>query len=1704
MSLLPLQLNLPMQQLRKYLRLYLSSSEQSVDDWSSAETGTVKIGDVYTLFKPARLFADNEDMSELQVDGVAVVFREDAGFPMNYFIDENTFEMSFMEGTLSQKASEAREQGLSFYCFHSTLARPLSTEAGTAIGGMHKWGGSGDRLKAPHGLPEPLYFFLTSLGLAVEPTLAREALPINEFVLSLWNPRELSATSRAPNASEFFVPVDAAGQPVYDGFAAGSPVVSEPEAVEVQSAVDYGAMSFSALLDDLSTVPGAADTGNGGNGAPAAEPVNSAPPAETTEQSSLSALLEKVSGVSSQIPPTAPSVSPNAESEDEDESLDLSKLENALKDLVTNQSQPVKAVPPEVVKPAESKPVRKGQLGPQFEDSEGAWEMLKAKPKDEFTEGSPSTPLPFALNVQAAEAGPELTDELDFSAALAAELNQEVNLSLPGAEEEKASVTKGMEPWPSDFAAALKADLAAEEPPAAAPATKGMEPWPSDFAAALKAELAADAPAEKPAAAPGATKGMEPWPSDFAAALKAELSAPESSLSFEQAAQNASSTAGKESAAQGMEPWPSDFAAALAAELSSEINLGAGPAEAAPPASEQAPAVSQPAAASAAAPGTVAPSPVGGGTFAGGLDSLLTASAPSKPSEAISAFEAKKGDIKAPIKKDDKLAAKPASKLDAMVTKQGLSQTNSKLLGGAAGGGLLAGAKAEAQKPGALGKPTAKPESKLSRLSQPLEGQQDPIENAAEATEAVNAAPAEEVSAPTASAPAPAQAPNLTPGFFAASALASELDDSNSAAESDSPPAAHAAASGAAVGEIPSFLLSNNSMSFAAADTSSEAPDIPSFLLPQSTEAVPSGAVPSGAVPAVPSGVVPSGAVPSGAVSSAAVPGESVHNPQDSIETPAFIPETSLAAETAADVYSEASVAGVDAVEVSPEALGELSMGAAAGEFIGETTAPTTPELGANFAEQLVSELGFNDALNQAPASDDQPSSISLEPPQAIEQQSAEPVILNPADTYEDLPAIPAVDYSEVDSDSAIVSPTPQESSLPAAPLGESSQNASMKVPPAKPGKLDFSKSRMFGSGKQKKAGKTTSEEKKVQLSDLLAQKDMAVSNVETPLNAQSAFEPPIEMVQQEPASMEMAASEISQESLTPDVQEQSPVSDAFVEAEASFEAPEASEVFAVQPEIALGQNVQAQMEATNDFAQEQENSDSETGNPQDVFASPETAPVSEAVPAQSDPVSAQADLAAAPAAVTPPAVPAATPHLEKKSADEEEDDESRPQKKLSLQATLSKLEDQSQRAQIRLAEFKESHELACSDDAKNIKVQSDEFEKSINATLLVARESIRNKFQSLVDEASQRLKGLIADGQAQIQGSLPQAHADLDVIAAEANIELVDSLLEEAYTNFNKIYQNRFSSIESDLQGSLNLVLGEELASLKNWREGELKTFTNSFEQIVSRVEQHRIASLSALESCVHSLQEELKRLQEIDLGRLALLNSELGETLEQSCKLAEMRLTRDCDIALAEKIMPLLAEWKSNLGITARNLRIEIEEYLESHSETSLSEFEPVLALGKEAVTLIVSNVSELQENIEGPEKESLESKYQELSTFFEEKISSLGFYFDEQKQKKQDGVTNNESNNAQKIDKIGDTSLGKISDASSNAQSELFKQADNFVDSYDKRAEDICIASIAEMNNDLELARNLRRESLRRLQDRLSKLSSTVQAVQAQLIQ
>jgi hypothetical protein len=180
------------------------------------------------------------------------------------------------------------------------------------------------------------------------------------------------------------------------------------------------------------------------------------------------------------------------------------------------------------------------------------------------------------------------------------------------------------------------------------------------------------------------------------------------------------------------------------------------------------------------------------------------------------------------------------------------------------------------------------------------------------------------------------------------------------------------------------------------------------------------------------------------------------------------------------------------------------------------------------------------------------------------------------------------------------------------------------------------------------------------------------------------------------------------------------------------------------------------------------------------------------------------------------------------------------------------------------------------------------------------------------------------------------------------------------------------------------------------------------------------------------------------------------------------------------------------------------EVQSELEGHCESSLADFEPVLALGKEAVTLIVSNVGELRDKIENTEKQGLEKKLSLLTKHFDKKLDELTEFLKKQKQKENTGAASQEAESVQKVDKLGESCLAHIIETSVSTEHELSKQQEFALTSWEARADDICAAAMAEMSADVEVVRNHRRESVRRLQEKLNKISGIVKAAKDQLIQ
>ena len=189
------------QRFRKSLALCPPKGQVSPGDWGSEQAEQAQRGDLLFIFKP---FSNPADLDEtIDLDGVAFVFREDAGCAMSYYMDDKTFEMGFLEGVLSAKAQEAADAGSCFAYCAAHLIKPADEESMKRLANMHKWG-TGQRHAAKDGLPDPLYYYLTTLSIAVDPTLSNSPVSLAELFVSLVNPDSLPAFSKSPPLGNSF------------------------------------------------------------------------------------------------------------------------------------------------------------------------------------------------------------------------------------------------------------------------------------------------------------------------------------------------------------------------------------------------------------------------------------------------------------------------------------------------------------------------------------------------------------------------------------------------------------------------------------------------------------------------------------------------------------------------------------------------------------------------------------------------------------------------------------------------------------------------------------------------------------------------------------------------------------------------------------------------------------------------------------------------------------------------------------------------------------------------------------------------------------------------------------------------------------------------------------------------------------------------------------------------------------------------------------------------------------------------------------------------------------------------------------------------------------------------------------------------------------------------------------------------------------
>ncbi len=1623
------KLNLPLSSLKEHMCVYLPDGRESADDWASAETGRVKIGEIYTIFQPARVFAEGEDMSELRIAGLAIVFREDAGFPMTYFLEDNNFEMSFLEGVLSSKASEAREQNMAFYCLRSKLVKPLSKDTSAALNIMHKLGGAGERHKANQGLPDPLYQFFTAFGANLDASLAHEPLPIPEAVLALWNPSALPPKSKAPKLAEYFVLPKVALEPAPAPAPAGN-----------------GGMSLSSLLGDdwLGGSTSSTEASGSNNlleklasslpGTPADKPASTTGPSLSELISPLSSAAEKPAEKTAEK--TAPSLSDLLGPSLTPPAAKAASLE----DLLT-APKPAAPTPDPFATPAStpaSAPSLSDLLSPSSSPADAATPVEPATPalsrNDSLSDASPKSPLSSAKDLFSDAAQPSSVPG-DAFANLFAE-NAPAAAAPPPAVAAPAGTETTAAAKPASLADLFKSSSSTEKKEEAATSsatTTPSSPSLSDLLSGVGSSKSDSSPGQ-PAPAPASTPSL----SDLISG----------------------------SAGNAANPTDPALASSAGNSLSSLVS-GVAPAQ---PAASASPSLSE--LISGKSNNVPAELPKVTPSLSDLLSGTPTTSTPPStptpaPGASLSDLLSGKSEPSAPTPSSAGAGAGPSlSDLIAGNSAPSTAQTNN----------LASPSLSELQSPSPLGSST--PNAADFGLPPP-----NPV-----------VAPP---SAPKASKPFVATTFNdhddawnmlkskpkdVVPGLETADELMRQAQDEV---------VKKAQGTEAQLGNKPVPLSAEAGLDPLEDLRSALAEEIASSLaLNLGDEVAESPNEAAGPMP---------------------------------IQAKADDEVADLRSALAEEIAASLSLNLGDDIEEVPIA--------ARSEQIVEAKKPSAmDELAAftSLGKELASSAAANDSPGVEPAKRHNDGLIDMETllaesllpsPRTVAKESL-PAESKLSDLSEQLQSLAAeapvsAPAAEAPLFEAPVAEIPAEAPAAEAPVAEvpAAEAPAAEIPVA-----GIPAAEIPAAGIP--AAEAPAEEAPAAEAPAAGIPAAGIPAAEAPAAEAPAAEAPA--AEAPAAEAPAAGAPVAEAPAAEAPAAGAPVAEAPAAEAPAAEAPAAEAPAAEAPaaEAPAAEAPAAEAPAAEAPAAEAPAAEAPAAEAPAAKVPAAEVPVAEA-PVAEAPVS-EVPVAEAPVAEAPVSHADASDDKSQKKAiiavssstsavlaavtsDALEDGpRGAGQKKLSLQATLAKLEEQSGKALVRLQEFKRAHEADCLADQKLVKDQKEQYERDAQEALLAVHERIIESMKALVTQGKVALKEFVGGAEAQISERLPAALAELEKIASESDISNVAAELETASNAFLELCRERLQSLDEEQAKKMSDISGGAAANLKDWRNTQLKSFNEAFEQILQRVEQHRIASLSALESCVHSLSEELARMKELDLRRLDLLNSELRETLEESCNLAEMQLTRHCDMALAEQILPLLADLKSGLALKTREIRLAIADELERNSQASLADFEPVLVLGKEAVILIGSNVLELKEGIVDNDRKELDFKVDDLDKYLDSQIESLNVHFSEVRKQLSAGANTQEAAYNKRLKQLSDGCKKKLTEVRRTTQADIEKQNDNALATWSSKVEELSVHQTSDFGVEIEAIKNHRRESLRKLQEKLNKLSAKVQTLQAQLIQ
>ncbi|MBX9571449.1 MAG: hypothetical protein K2X77_21335, partial [Candidatus Obscuribacterales bacterium] len=447
-------------------------------------------------------------------------------------------------------------------------------------------------------------------------------------------------------------------------------------------------------------------------------------------------------------------------------------------------------------------------------------------------------------------------------------------------------------------------------------------------------------------------------------------------------------------------------------------------------------------------------------------------------------------------------------------------------------------------------------------------------------------------------------------------------------------------------------------------------------------------------------------------------------------------------------------------------------------------------------------------------------------------------------------------------------------------------------------------------------------------------------------------------------------------------------------------------------------------------------------------------------------------------------------------------DSTSKPQKKLSLQATLTKLEEQSQKAHQKIAEFKKAHEDLCREDLHSVEKQSASFESDFKDRLNAQRKEIVVKMRKLSVQATEKLSDIIHEGKIRIEERGPHSLRELENVGKSIDLSTVDSDLEKAASKIAAYTNERLSvlGLFADGKDPLDAIVEEEIARIREWRATDLQDYIQLFEKVSGRFESRVQVVLSEIDSVAKSMLDELERLRDFDSRRYDAVARELSDSIANARRFGEMRVRAAADNALSRKVFPALGEMKGSLAKRADELRVQVSEKLEQYAQKSSKDFQNIIETAKGSFNSIGEELTSLRKNSLDRESKAVEERLEKLKTH----LAHLHAELKKSADAAASGDADKENSFESQAKEIGENCSRDLDQAFEQMKLDIAEERKNSAAALKEDADRKQTELANKLKAVLEKRRASRKEALKKLDERLDQLAESVEAISSQLIQ